>query len=215
MNEFSENNLIEQTAVKIFGELWGAKNFINAYSDEGDALLGRENQGQVVLIVRLKQALEKLNPDAPQEAIAQAIAELTRDRSTTSMVNANHETYKLIKDGVKAEVRDEHGSFETINIKVIDFNDPANNDFLLVSQMWITGELHKRRPDLIGFVNGLPLVLIELKASHKNLRNAYQENIRDYKDTIPQLFWHNGFIIISNGIESKVGTLTSAFEHFN
>ena len=87
--------------------------------------------------------------------------------------------------------------------------------FLLVSQMWITGELHKRRPDLIGFVNGLPLVLIELKASHKNLRNAYQENIRDYKDTIPQLFWHNGFIIISNGIETKVGTLTSAYEHFN
>src|SRR3989339_1079715 len=215
MNEFSENNLIEQTAVKIFGELWGAKNFINAYSEEVDALLGRENQGQVVLIGRLKLALEKLNPDAPQEAIAQALTELTRDRSTASMVNANQEIHKLIKDGVKVETRDEHGSFETINIKVIDFNDPAKNDFLLVSQMWITGELHKRRPDLIGFVNGLPLVLIELKASHKNLRNAYQENIRDYKDTIPQLFWHNGFIIISNGIESKVGTLTSAFEHFN
>ena len=215
MNEFSENNLIEQTAVKIFAELWGAKNFINAYSEEGDALLGRENQGQVVLIGRLKQALEKLNPDAPQEAIAQALTELTRDRSTASMVNANQEIYKLIKDGVKVEIRDEHGSFEAINIKVIDFNDPARNDFLLVSQMWITGELHKRRPDLIGFVNGLPLVLIELKASHKNLRNAYQENIRDYKDTIPQLFWYNAFIIISNGIESKVGTLTSAFEHFN
>lgn len=215
MNEFSENNLIEQTAVKIFGELWGAKNFINAYSDDGDALLGRENQGQVVLINRLKPALEKLNPDAPQEAITQAITELTRDRSTASLVNANHDIYKLIKDGVKAEIRDENGSFETITIKVIDFDNPANNDFLLVSQMWITGELHKRRPDLIGFINGLPLVLIELKASHKNLRNAYQENIRDYKDTIPQLLWHNAFIIISNGIETKVGTLTSQYEHFN
>ena len=225
MNEFSEDKLIEQTAVKIFGELWpsfaeatagkGSKNFINAYSDEGDALLGRENQGQVVLINRLKTALERLNPNAPQEAIAQALTEITRDRSTASMVNANHEIYKLIKDGVRAEIRDEHGAFETINIKVIDFSDPAKNDFLLVSQMWITGELHKRRPDLIGFVNGLPLVLIELKASHKNLRNAYQENIRDYKDTIPQLFWQNAFIIISNGIETKVGTLTSAYEHFN
>jgi type I restriction enzyme R subunit len=109
MNEFSENNLIEQTAVKIFGVLWGAKNFINAYSEEGDALLGRENQGQVVLAGRLKQALEKLNPDAPQEAIAQALTEITRDRSTASMVNANQETYKLIKDGVKVEIRDEHG----------------------------------------------------------------------------------------------------------
>lgn len=225
MNEFSENSLIEQAAVKLFGELWpvsakatvdkGAKNFINAYSDEGDALLGRENQGQVVLANRLKLALEKLNPDAPQEAITQAITDLTRDRSTARLVNANHDLYKLIKDGVKAEIRDEDGSFETVTIRVMDFYNPANNDFLLVSQMWITGELHKRRPDLIGFINGLPLVLIELKASHKNLRNAYQENIRDYKDTIPQLFWHNAFIIISNGIETKVGTLTSQYEHFN
>ena len=215
MNEFSEDKLIEQTAVKIFGELWGAKNFINAYTDEGDALLGRDNQGQVVLVNRLKPALEKLNKDAPQEAIAQAIEELTRDRSAMSLVNANAELYKLIKNGVKVDVRDEKGGIETINIKVIDFIDPAQNDYLLVSQMWITGDLHKRRPDLIGFVNGLPMVLIELKASHKNLRNAYQENIRDYKDTIPQLFWYNGFIIISNGIESKVGTLTSAYEHFN
>lgn len=215
MNTFSEDNLIEKTAVKIFGELWGTKNFINAYSEEGDALLGRDNQGQVVLVNRLKSILQKLNPDAPQEAITQAIEQLARDRSTMSLVNANSESYKLIKDGVKTEVRDERGGVETINIKVVDFTDTSKNDFLLVSQMWITGDLHKRRPDLIGFVNGLPLVLIELKASHKNLRNAYQENIRDYKDTIPQLFWHNALIIISNGIESKVGTLTSAYEHFN
>ena len=215
MNQFSEDNLIEKTAVKIFGGLWGAKNFINAYSEDGDALLGRDNQGQVVLVNRLKLTLQKLNPDAPQEAITQAIEQLTRDRLTMSLVNANSEIYKLIKDGVKAEIRDERGAIETINIKVIDFNHPSKNDFLLVSQMWITGDLHKRRPDLIGFVNGLPLVLIELKASHKNLRNAYQENIRDYKDTIPQLFSYNAFIIISNGIESKVGTLSSAYEHFN
>lgn len=215
MNEFSEDNLIEQTAVKIFGQLWGAQNFINAYSDEGDALLGRDNQGQVVLVNRLKPALERLNPEAPSEAISQALEMLTRDRSAMSLVNANAEIYKFFKDGVKVEVRDDRGGFETISIKVVDFSDVENNDFLLVSQMWITGELHKRRPDLIGFVNGIPLILIELKASHKNLRNAYQENIRDYKDTIPQLFWYNAFVIISNGIESKVGTLSSAYEHFN
>lgn len=215
MNPFSEDNLIEKTAIKIFGELWGTKNFINAYSDEGDALLGRDNQGQVVLINRLKFVLQKLNADTPQEAIDRAIDELTRDRSAMSKVNANAEIYKLIKDGVKIEVKDEHGAFETINIKVIDFNDSTNNDFLLVSQMWITSDLYTKRPDLIGFVNGLPLVLIELKACHKNLRNAYDENITDYKDTIPQLFWYNAFIIISNGIESKVGTLSSDYEYFN
>src|SRR3989344_1714753 len=123
MNEFSENNLIEQTAVKIFAELWGVKSFINAYSEEGDALLGRENQGQVVLINRLKPALEKFNPDAPQEAIAQAITELTRDRSTASMVNANHDIYKLIKDGIKTEIRNDEGAFESINIRVFDFGN--------------------------------------------------------------------------------------------
>lgn len=215
MNEFSEDKLIEQTAIKIFGELWGAENFINAYSEEGDDLLGRENQGEVVLTNRLKPKLQTLNPEASEEAIEQAMTLLTRDRSAMSLVNANAELYRLIKEGVKVEVRDERGSMEAIKIKVVDFNEPLKNDFLLVSQMWITGDLHKRRPDLIGFVNGLPLVLIELKATHKNLRNAYQENIRDYKDTIPQLFWYNGFIILSNGIESKVGTLTSAYEHFN
>src|SRR3989344_7995134 len=124
MNEFSENNLIEQTAVKLFKELWGKDCSVNAYSDEGDALLGRENQGQVVLIGRLKQALERLNPDVPQEAIAQTLTEITRDRSTASLVNANHDIYKLIKDGIKTEIRNEDGSFETINIKIINFNDP-------------------------------------------------------------------------------------------
>ena len=215
MNDFSEDKLIEQTAIRLFGDLWGAQNFIRAFSDEDDAALGRDNQGQVVLVNRLTPALRKLNPDASDEAIVQAIEQLTRDRSTMSIVNANYELNKLIKDGVRANIHDEHGALKTINLRVIDFDNSDNNDFLLVSQLWITGELHKRRPDLIGFVNGLPLVLVELKASHKNLRNAYQENIRDYKDTIPQIFWYNAFIIISNGIESKVGTVTSAYEFFN
>ncbi|MFY9493205.1 MAG: type I restriction endonuclease subunit R, partial [Minisyncoccia bacterium] len=215
MNEFSEDKLIEQTAVKIFGGLWGADNFANAFSGETDAEFGRENPGEVVLMNYLKIALTKLNPDVSTEALNLAIDEIIKDRSAMSMVNANHEIWQLLKDGVKVETENEGGGRQTETVKVIDFENPANNHFMLVSQLWITGELHKRRPDLIGFVNGLPLVLIELKASHKNLRNAYQQNIRDYKDTIPQLFWYNAFIIISNGIESKVGTITGAYEHFN
>jgi len=215
MNEFSENKLIEKTAVKIFGKLWGAENFANAYSGEMDAEFGRENPGEVVLMNYLKIALTKLNPNASTEALNLAIDEIIKDRSAMSMVNANHEVWQLIKDGVKVETENEKGEQQTETVKVIDFENPKENHFMLVSQLWITGELHKRRPDLIGFINGLPLVLIELKASHKNLRNAYQQNIRDYKDTIPQLFWYNAFIIISNGIESKVGTITGAYEHFN
>jgi type I restriction enzyme R subunit len=215
MNEFSEDKLIEQTAIKIFGELWGAENFANAYSGEMDAEFGRENPGEVVLMNYLKIALTKLNPDVSTEALNLAIDELIKDRSVMSMVNANHEVWQLIRDGVKVETENERGEQQIETVKVIDFENPKENHFMLVSQFWITGELHKRRPDLIGFVNGLPLVLVELKASHKNLRNAYSQNIRDYKDTIPQLFWYNAFIIISNGIESKVGTLAGAYEHFN
>jgi len=215
MNEFSEDNLIEQTAIKIFSELWGEENFVNAYSGEMDAEFGRKNPDEVVLINYLKIALEKLNTGVSTEALNLAIDEIIKDRSAMSMVNANHEIWRLLKDGVKVETENKKGERRIERVKVIDFENPKENHFMLVSQMWITGELHKRRPDLIGFVNGLPLVLIELKASHKNLRNAYQENIRDYKDTISQLFWYNAFIIISNGIETKVGTLTSAYEHFN
>jgi len=215
MNEFSEDKLIEQTAIKIFGELWGVENFANAYSGEMDAEFGRENPGEVMLMNYLKIALTKLNPDVSTETLNLAIDEIIKDRSAMSMVNANHEVWQLIKDGVKVETENENGERQTETIKIIDFENPKENHFMLVSQLWITGELHTRRPDLIGFVNGIPLVLIELKASHKNLRNAYQENIRDYKDTIPQLFWYNAFIVISNGIESKVGTITGAYEHFN
>jgi len=215
MNEFSEDKLIEKTAIKIFGKLWGAENFVNAYSGEADKEFGRENPGEVVLMNYLKIALTKLNPDVSTEALNLAIDEIIKDRSAMSMVNANHEIWQLIKDGVKVETENDKGEQQTETVKIIDFERPEENHFMLVSQLWITGELHKRRPDLIGFVNGLPLVLIELKASHKNLRNAYQQNIRDYKDTIPQLFWYNAFIIISNGIESKVGTITGAYEHFS
>src|SRR3989344_4420786 len=235
MNEFSEDKLIEQTAIKLFGELWGAENFANAYSGKMDAEFGRENPGEVVLMSYLKIALVKLNPNVSTEALNLAIDEIIKDRSAMSMVNANHEIWQLLKDGVKvetdlpaeasAQAGNENGERPAFakatagrqieTVKVIDFDNPKENHFMLVSQLWITGELHKRRPDLIGFVNGIPLVLIELKASHKNLRNAYSQNIRDYKDTIPQLFWYNAFIIISNGIESKVGTLTGAYEHFN
>ena len=215
MNEFSEDKLIEQTAIKIFGEIWDAENFANAYSGEMDAEFGRENPGEVVLMSYLKIALVKLNPNVSTEALNLAIDEIIKDRSALSMVNANYEVWQLLKDGVKVETENERGERQTETAKIIDFENPKENHFMLVSQLWITGELHKRRPDLIGFVNGIPLVLIELKASHKNLRNAYSQNIRDYKDTIPQLFWYNAFIIISNGIESKVGTLTGAYEHFN
>ena len=181
--------------------------------------LGRETTNQVVLIPRLRAALTKLNPDVPAEALDLAIEELTRDRSAMSAANANREIYQLLKDGVKVspplsqqETGEGRGGGETV--RVVDWNTPANNDFFLASQFWVSGEMYKRRADLVGFVNGLPLVFVELKSSHKKLKTAYDNNLRDYQVSIPQLFWHTAVIILSNGSHSLMGSLTAEWEHF-
>src|SRR3989338_4128207 len=152
MNEFSEDKLVEQTAIKLFAELWGAENFTNAYSGETDVEFGRENPGEVVLMSYLKIALVKLNPNVYTEALNLAIDEIIKDRSALSMVNANHEIWQLIRDGVKVETENEKGERQTETVKVIDFENPKENHFMLVSQLWITGELHTRRPDLLCFL---------------------------------------------------------------
>jgi len=223
MNNYTEDNLVEQPAIKIFREL--GFDFTNAYkekltgkfdlSSEKEPQLGREATNEVVLLPKLREALEKFNSDVPKDAIDQAITELTKDRSVMSLENANKEVYGLIKNGIRVESQNDEGENEDFIVRVIDFENVDNNDFLLVSQFWITGEMYKRRTDLIGFVNGLPLIFIELKATHKNIRDAYDNNLKDYKNTIPQLFWYNAFIILSNGAESKAGSITSGFEHFN
>jgi type I restriction enzyme R subunit len=100
-------------------------------------------------------------------------------------------------------------------VKVIDWDNIENNDFFLASQFSIVGDMYTKRADLIGFVNGIPLLFIELKAIHRNIKKAYDDNLRDYKSTIPQVFWYNGVIILSNGSKSLVGTISSEWEHFN
>ena len=219
MNQFSEDNLVEKTVIKLIKETWGDKScHIDAYSDENDLLLGREHRGEVVLKKYLLPALKKINPKFSEEILSIAIDELTRNRSNLSPVNANHEIYSLLRDGASVMNANRDGMVTTERIRFFDFDNPKNNHFLAVSQMWIVGEMYTRRPDVVLFVNGIPLVLLELKASHKSLVDAYRDNIRDYKDTIPKLFWYNMGIIISNGIENKFGSLTSPtspFEFFN
>ncbi|MEE8575049.1 MAG: type I restriction endonuclease subunit R [Thermodesulfobacteriota bacterium] len=212
---YTEDALVEQPAIALLKEL-GWESF-NAYSefDHGASTLGRENKSEVVLTSRLRPALEKLNPDLPTEAIDQAIEELIRDRSRMSLAAANREVYQLIKNGVRARVADPEEDGEKVElVRVVDWNDTSNNDFLLCSQFWITGEMHTRRADLIGFVNGLPLVFIELKAAHCRLETAYTGNLTDYKDTVPHLFWANAMIILSNGSQSRMGSVTAGWEHF-
>lgn len=213
-NEYTEDILIEQPAIEVFKSIdYSHKNCFDETFGT-DSTLGRDNKSQVVLISKLFPALRKLNPNFPDEAIQKAIDTLIIDRSILNPANANREVYKLIKDGVKVSYRNDNNEEVEDVIRVIDFDNPSNNDYFLASQFWVTGDLYTRRPDLVGFVNGLPLILVEFKSVDTKLEDAYFKNITDYKDTIPQLFWYNAFIIISNGSESKVGTLTSEYEHY-
>lgn len=215
IKNFSEQGLVEQAAIEIFESLGYIHQ--NCYDETfgENASLGRETSMDVVLVPRLKEALTRLNPKIPVTGIDSAIEEITRDRSVLSPTRANSEIYKLIKDGVRVSIRKDDGGEEEEIVKIMDFDNPDNNDFFLASQFWVTGEMYKRRADLVGFVNGLPLIFVELKASHRKIKNAYDDNLTDYRDTIPQVFWHNAFILLSNGSESKIGTITAQWEHFS
>jgi type I restriction enzyme R subunit len=210
---FTEDELVERPAVTLLEGLeWEHKN---CYDDmqRGTCNLGRETFADVVLVSRLRPRLEALNPKVPAVGLDEAVRELMRDRTRMSPANANREVAKLLKDGVRVTAPGEDGD-EAHLVRVVDWDDPSRNDYLACSQFWIAGEMHKRRPDLIGFINGIPLVFIELKASHVRLENSYRGNLKDYKDTIPQVFTYNGFIILSNGSETKVGSMTAGWEHF-
>src|SRR5437870_6049626 len=186
---------LEANTIRLFEDLgWRAANCYHEVCG-ANSTLGRETTEQVVLELRLKAALEKLNPDVPSLALDLALDELTKDRSVLSPVRANQEVYKLLKDGIKVTYRtsDDNEAVETV--KIIDWERPANNAFFLASQFWISGEYGRKRADLIGFVNGIPLLFVELKASHKYLENAYKFNLSDYRTTIPQVFWFNSIII--------------------
>ncbi len=213
MSGYSEIDLVEQPAIDLFSELgWETANCWGEKFGE-NSTLGRETPTEVVLVSRLRPALEDLNPNLPEEAVALAIEELVKDRSLMSPAQANREVYRHLKDGVRVFVPSEEGDTVEV-VRVIDWTNPENNDFFLASQFWVMGEMYKRRADLVGFVNGLPLVFVELKASHKRVENAYRDNLRDYKNAIPQIFHYNAFVVLSNGSESKIGSMTASWEHF-
>ncbi len=176
---------------------------------------GRQTSDEVILSKNLRCAFLKHNPNLPQEALDNAYYELTQDLSTKTDIGANQFIYKLIKDGVKVQFKDNNGIDTEDIVKVIDFQKPENNEYLLVRQFKISGERYNCRADLILFVNGLPLVFIELKASHKHIENAFYDNITHYKKEIPQIFWYNAFIVVSNGTDAKFGTISSKWEHFS
>ena len=227
---YTEDSLVEQPAIQLFAELgWetlsAADEVVGIPSPpaplplagEG-GYLGRETKSEVVLAVRLRNVLVRLNPPLPPEAISVAVDELSRDRSAMLPAAANRELWALMRDGVKVSVPDlARGGQKDERVRVVDWDDPTANDFLLVSQMTIVGQLYTCRPDLIGFVNGLPWVVIELKKPGVPARQAFDGNLTSYKHAqngVPALFWSNALLIASNGTDSRVGSLTADWERF-
>jgi len=239
---YTEDQLVEQPAIGLFADLgWQTVSALEEGfgsppsplaplpEGEGKVSLGRETKGEVVLVVRLRAALTRLNPALPPEAIATAVDELTRDRSAMSLEAANREVYRLLKEGIPVSVPDDgyppdaltpgpsprgRGGQTTERLRLIDWAHPENNDFLLVSQLSVTGNLYTCRPDLVGFVNGLPWVVIEFKKPGVPARAAFDDNLTHYKQQIPALFWFNVFLIASNGTDSRVGSLTADWDRY-
>jgi type I restriction enzyme R subunit len=216
---YTEDQLVEQPAIGLFAELgWQTVSALEEVFG-ANGTLQRETSGEVVLTARLRSALQQLNPALPPDAIAAAMDELTRDRSAMLLEQANREVYHVLKEGIVVSVPDkERGGQKTERLRVIDWENPANNDFLLVSQLSVTGALYTCRPDLVGFVNGLPLVVIELKRPGVPARAAFDENLTSYKhpqNGIPSLFVYNAMLIASNGTDSRVGSITADWERFS
>ncbi len=214
-NYISEDD-IEKRAIKLLLEELDYDEHLNCYTYDSDNLndgSNRLSKEEVVLTDRVRQALKKLN-EVPDDAIEQAIRELTKGRSSMSPMLANKQVYELIKEGYTAKILNKKGREEPVKIKYIDFNNPGRNNFLVVSQLWIKGEIGYRRPDLILYVNGIPLVFIELKNSNIEVKNAYDHNLQTYYREIPQLFNYNAVNILSNAVETKVGAFKAEYGHY-
>ena len=175
---------------------------------------GRANKRDVLLLDRVKASAIALNPKIPVAVIDGALEKLADRRQAMLPVPANREIYGLLRDGIPVEFDDAKGRHQQANVQLIAFNEPEKNRYLAVSQLWVKGELGFRRPDVLLYVNGIPLVFIELKNSNVKLKNAYDENVTNYRAEIPQLFLANAFCVLTNGIETKVGSFASDWEYF-
>ncbi len=217
--EYSEDNLIEQTAISIFfNELgWDTLLAYNKESFGEDSSLGRLNKKEIVLKKIFFEKIKEFNPGLPQKAYEEAYEKLIEESITKSLAEINYDKHQLLRNGIPVDfINDKGEHIKNKTLKVFDFENAENNNFLAVRQLWLQGKSNReRRPDIIGFVNGIPLLFIELKAAHRKLENAYNDNFTDYKDVIPKLFYYNAFVLLSNGIESRIGSITGKYQHFH
>ena len=215
--DYSENILVQKSASHLLEQElgWEATLAYNTEKLGKDGTFGRTSYREILLTRYFRQALQKLNPWITPIQLDEAQKKMESHLSTASLMQINEEKYTLIRDGIPVTVKRPGGKTEEKNAMVIDFHNPENNHFLAVQELKIHGELYRRRTDIVGFVNGIPLLFIELKKTTVDVQNAYTDNYTDYLDTIPHLFYYNAFLILSNGLEAKVGTLGSKYEFFH
>ena len=215
--DYSENILVQESAGNLLHDKlgWDVKFAYNSEILGENGTFGRKSYKEILLTCYLKEVLKKFNPWINDAQIAEAIKILENRLSTSSLLQVNEEKYYLIRDGIPVTIKKPNGETQIKKAMVIDFLNPENNYFLAIKELKIHGELHRRRTDIVGFVNGIPLLFVELKNSSVDVRNAYEANYTDYQDTVPHLFYYNAFLMLSNGMEAKVGTLGSKFEFFH
>ena len=218
--EYSENELVQQSAVDLLHDQLGWRKFY-AYNDEvldddsSAKSIGRKSYKEIILTRYLKEAVFKFNDWMSDEIFEKIVKILSTKISSESDIQNNEKNYKYFKEGIEVDVLDSNGDYTKKKAQIFDFKNPLENDFLAVQEMKIWGEVYHRRADIVGFVNGIPLLFVELKRDDVPVINAYNDNYKDYRTTIPQLFYYNAFIMFANGPEAKVGTLNSKFKFFH
>ena len=215
--DYSENILVQESSGHLLqNELgWEVAFAYNTEKLGEDGTFGRKSYKEILLTRYFREALLRLNPWITPAQIDEAQRKLEHRLSTASLLQINEEKYFLIRDGIPVAVKKPGGKTEEKRAAVIDFQNPDNNHFLAIKELKILGDLYRRRTDIVGFVNGIPLLFIELKKNTVDVQDAYTNNYTDYLDTIPQLFYYNAFLMLSNGTEAKIGTLGSKYEFFH
>ncbi len=218
----SKSRYSEEAAVQIpAGELLRDKlgwDLFYCYDEEvlgPTGTLGRNSYDEVLLERDLMSALIELNEYLSEDECEQALATLKEVFVGDTLLATNEAKYKMLRDGIPVQRRLPDGSIHTDRARVFDFEFPKNNHFIAAEELWVKGPMHRRRCDLVGFVNGVPLLFVEFKRHDKDVYLAYRDNYTDYQDTIPQMFYYNAMVMLSNGLESKVGTLGSPYEFFH
>lgn len=226
----NEDRLVQQTFAAHLEQVlgWDSVYAHNTETFGPNGTLGRSSEREVVLVRDLRAALGRLNPELPADVCEQAVAKLTQIDASRSLVQHNREFYEFIRDGVPVEWRHPSGELEHLRARVMDFSTVKSPDapfikglnrFLAVRELKIQGVRvphYNRRADLVCYVNGLPLVFIELKAVYRNIRAGFDDNLTDYlsETSIQHAFHHNAFLVVSNGDSARYGSITSKWDHF-